>query len=90
MATGADEREQDDRQLLQERVETEVEGRRVGQRDDEPVLGDDLHPRADARGAGANPLHAEVAVGEGHQGAAYRACGNGSRRFGCLGGRGGG
>jgi len=51
-------------QLLQEGVETQVE-RRLRQREDEPVLRDDLHPRADARGAGAKPLHAEVAIGEG-------------------------
>ncbi len=66
----ANQREQDDRQLLQEGVEAEEEGR-IGQRDDEPVLRDDLHPRADARGAGAEPLHAEVAVGERREHAAH-------------------
>jgi len=54
----ADEREQDDRQLLQKRVEAEEE-RRVGQRQHQPVLRDDLHPGADARGAGAEPLDAK-------------------------------
>jgi hypothetical protein len=68
----ADERKQDDRQLLQERIEPEEE-RRVRQRNDEPVLRDDLHPRADARGAGANPLDTEIAVGEGGQHPAQRA-----------------
>ncbi len=62
----ADEREEDDRQLLQERVEAEVE-RRIGQREDQPVLRDDLHPRADGRTAGADPLDAEIPVGEGRQ-----------------------
>jgi hypothetical protein len=48
-------REEDDRQLLQERIEAEEE-RRVGQRQHQPVLRHDLHPGADARGAGAEPL----------------------------------
>ena len=59
----ADEREEQDRQLAEERVEAEVE-RRVRQREHEPALGDLLHPRADAGREGADPQHAEVAVGE--------------------------
>ena len=62
----ADEREEHDRQLLQERVEAE-EKRGVCQREDEPVLRNDLHPGPDARGAGPEPLDAEIAVGEGRQ-----------------------
>ena len=57
----ADEREQHDRQLLQKRVETEVERRR-GQRQHQPVFGQALHPGADAREAGAEPEDAEVAM----------------------------
>jgi len=57
----ADEREQDDGKLLQEGIEAE-EKWRVRQRQNQSVLRDDLHPRADARGACAKPLHAEVAV----------------------------
>ena len=68
----ADEREEHDRQLLQEGVEAEEE-RRAGQRQHQPVLRGDLHPGADARGAGAEPLHAEVAIGEGRQHAAQRS-----------------
>ena len=49
---------------LQEGVETQEE-RRPGHRRDHPVLGAGLGPRADARRAGAEPLNAEVAVGEG-------------------------
>ena len=87
----ADEREEDDRELLQERVEAEVE-RRVRKRQHEPVLRDDLHPRADARRAGAEPLHAEVTVGERREHAARgaRAQRRRRRRGGCLGRRGGG
>ena len=59
----ADQGEEDDWQLLQEHVEPEEE-RGIGQRQHEPVLRDDLHPRADARRAGAEPLDAEVAVGK--------------------------
>ncbi len=68
----ADEREQDDRELLQERVEAEVE-RGIGQREDQPVLRDDLHPRADRRAAGADPLDAEVSIGESRQHPAHAA-----------------
>ena len=87
----ADEREQDDRQLLQERVEPEEERRRIGQRNDQPVLRDDLHPRADARRAGAEPLDAEVAIGERREHAPQRprpergrGAGGGVGRGGCL------
>jgi hypothetical protein len=59
----ADQREQDDRQLLQERVEAQEE-RRIRQRDDQPVLRHDLHPRADARGAAPNHCTRKVAIGE--------------------------
>jgi hypothetical protein len=62
----SDEREHDDRELLQERIEAEKE-RGIGQREDQPVLCDDLHPRADRRAAGADPLNAEVAITEGRQ-----------------------
>src|SRR6185436_18963204 len=55
------------------------------QRQDQPVLRDDLHPRADARGARAEPLHAEVAVGEGREHAREGAY---AERGGRRGGRG--
>jgi hypothetical protein len=59
----ADEREEHDRQLLQECVEAQKK-RRGGQRQREhqPVFGQALHPGADARGAGAEPEDAEIAV----------------------------
>jgi hypothetical protein len=60
----AEEREEQDRQFAEERVEPEVE-RRIRQREDEPALRDFLHPRADAGRERADPQHAEVAVGEG-------------------------
>ena len=60
----ADEREQHDRQLLQERVEPEIEGRRR-QRQHQPVLGEALHPGADARETRAEPQNAKVAVMQG-------------------------
>ena len=60
----ADEREQHDRQLLQKRVEPEVEGGRR-QREHQPVLGEALHPGADAREAGAEPEDPEVAMVQG-------------------------
>ena len=74
----ADEREQDDRELLQERVEAEVE-RRVGQREDQPVLRDNLHPGPDGRTAGADPLDAEIPVHERRQHAAQAASERGGR-----------
>ena len=62
----ADQREQQDRQLAHERVEAEEERRRgAGERDDQPRLRHLLHPRADARGQGAEPQQTEVPVGEG-------------------------
>ena len=80
----ADEREEDDRQLLQERVEAEVE-RRAGQRQNQPVLRDDLHPRADGRTAGANPLDAEIPVGEGRQRPPHEALNRGDGSVGLCG-----
>ena len=68
----ADEREEDDRELLQERVEAQVK-RRSGQRQHEPVLRDDLHPGADRRAARPNPLDPEIPIGEGRQRAAHGA-----------------
>ena len=68
----ADQREQDDRQLLQKRIEPEEE-RRARQRQHQPVLRDDLHPCADARGACPEPLHPEIAVGERGKHARHRA-----------------
>ena len=67
----ADEHEEHERQALEEPIEAKVE-RRTGERLDHPVLRGDLHPRADARAAGAEPLHAEIAVGERRQHAAQR------------------
>ena len=73
----ADQREQQDRQLAEEVVEAEIE-RRVGQLEDEPRLGDLLHPVADGRGEGAEPQHAEIAVVKGGERAADDGM-NGSR-----------
>jgi len=64
----------------QERIEAEKE-RGIGQREDQPVLRDDLHPRADRRTAGADPLDAEVAITEGRQHPAH-ASANRRRRLG--------
>jgi hypothetical protein len=52
---------QEYRNLAAERVETEVNGG-IGQAVDEPGLRDQLHPRSDARCAGAHPHQAEVAI----------------------------
>ena len=60
---------QQDRQLPEEVVEAEVK-RRVGQLEDEPRLGDLLHPVADRGGEGAEPQDAEVAVVKGGERAA--------------------
>ena len=59
----ADQREQHDRQLAEEGVEPQEE-RRFGERQNEPGLGDALHPGADAGGEGAEPQDAEIPVGE--------------------------
>ena len=56
----------------EERVEGEVR-RRVRQLEDQPALGDLLHPRADAGRARAHPEHAEVAVAERGRDASQRA-----------------
>jgi hypothetical protein len=45
-------------------VEAE-EQRRTRQREDQPALGDRLHPGPNAGGKGAEPEHPEIAVGEG-------------------------
>jgi hypothetical protein len=88
----ADQREEDDRQLLEEGVQPEEE-RTIGvgrQRHHQPVLRDDLHPGADARRAGANPLDAKIAIGEGGERAPHRSCANrGGRRQRGVAGRGG-
>jgi hypothetical protein len=59
----ADQREQHDRQLLQEGIKAQEKGR-PGQRQHHPVLRRELHPGANTRGTGAKPLDAEVTVGE--------------------------
>src|ERR1700739_1076431 len=59
----ADEREEHDRQLLQEGIKPKVK-RRAAQREDKPVLGHVLHPRANAGGARTDPENPEIAVME--------------------------
>ena len=57
----ADQGEQKDRDAAEEGIEAEQEGR-VGELQNEPALGGNLHPGADAGGAGAYPHQAEVAI----------------------------
>jgi hypothetical protein len=60
----ANEREEHDRQLLKKGIDAQPECR-AGDREYQPVLGDALHPGADARGARTQPENAEVAIGKG-------------------------
>ena len=61
----ADQREQQDGQLAEKRIEAQEERRRgAGDREHQPALRDLLHPGADGRGEGPEPHHAEVAVGQ--------------------------
>ena len=57
----ADQREQKDRDAAQKLVQRQQK-RRVAEAIDQPALGHDLHPGADARGAGADPHQAEIAI----------------------------
>jgi hypothetical protein len=69
----ADHREEEDRQLAEERIESEKEGGRgTGDRQDEPVLRHLLHPGPDGGGESAEPENAEIAVGERRSDAAKR------------------
>ena len=65
----ADEREEEDGQFAEEGVEAEEKRRRrAGHRQDQPVLRDLLHPRADGGRERPEPEHAEISIGErGHQ-----------------------
>jgi hypothetical protein len=60
----ADQREEHDRQLLQECIEPEKE-RRSRQGEHQPVFRQALHPCANARDAGAQPENAKVAMVQG-------------------------
>ena len=57
----ADQGKQKNGDTAEEGIEAEQEGR-VGKLEDEPALGGNLHPRANAGGAGAYPHQAEVAI----------------------------
>ena len=57
----ADQREQEDGNAAEKLVEREQEGG-MAQAIDEPALGHDLHPGADARGAGTDPHQPEIAI----------------------------
>src|SRR5262249_10817314 len=59
----AEEREQEERRVAQERVEAQPEGR-ARHREDQPVLGDLLHPGADRGREGPRPHEAKVGVCE--------------------------
>ena len=60
----ADQHEQQNGQLAEEAVESQVEIR-LREIEHEPALGVALHPRADGRSQGGQPEEAVVAVGEG-------------------------
>src|ERR1039457_2832554 len=57
----ADQREQKDGNAAEKLIEREQE-RGVAEPVNQPALRDDLHPGADAGGAGANPHQAEIAI----------------------------
>ena len=76
----ADQREQKDRNVAEKCVEPEQE-RRIRDFENEPVLRDLLHPRADARRAGAKPQQPEVAVLKCFESAAEQADGLLRKRF---------
>ena len=82
----ADQREQHDRQLAEKGVEPEEE-RRIGERQNQPVLGDALHPGADAGGEGAEPQDAEIPVGERGRQAPEGPAGRGRAANACRGRR---
>jgi hypothetical protein len=60
----AEDREEQDGQLAEEVVETEVKGR-LGQLEHQPALGDLLHPRADRGRERPEPENRKIAIGEG-------------------------
>ena len=57
----AHQRKEEDRNIAQKRVETQQK-RRFGHVENQPVLRDLLHPRADAGREGADPEEPEVAI----------------------------
>ena len=76
----ADQGEQEDGELPEEVVETQVE-RRVRQLEHEPRLRDLLHPVANGRGKGPEPEDAKVPVVKGGEGAADDGIARNRRRF---------
>jgi hypothetical protein len=56
-------RKQEDRNLTEEGIQPEIEGR-AGKLIDEPALRESLHPSTDARRAGAKPHDPKIGVGE--------------------------
>ena len=73
------EREQHDWELLHESIEAEKKCG-AGQRENEPALGDVLHPGANGGSTRTEPKNAKIAVGEGRQHPAHGASPGGSSR----------